>query len=166
MQTSKYNITYNMNIFTWFERLLFGLWSENCWNICHDLQAFIMNELLVCMSFKYQYSLFANKRIIFKLEEIIYKCRTRPPRKRGKSSTKEKNCKNRKSTLGETAISPWLRVTGTYIGAHNYRDKIINLEFWFKLHDFMTMHNQIILVRIVLYLLGESSLSSCCRYQR
>ena len=71
VQTSKYNLTYNMNIFTWFEWLLFELWSENCWNICHDLQAFIMNDLLVCVSFKYQYSLFANKRIIFKLGGIV-----------------------------------------------------------------------------------------------
>ena len=84
-----------------------------------------MDDLLVCMSFKYQYSLFANKRIIFKLEEVIYECRTRPPRKKGKSSTKEKNSKNGKVTLGETAISPWLHATGTYTGAHKYKDKII-----------------------------------------
>ena len=47
------------------------------WNICYDIQymdiqAFIMDNLIVCMSFKYQMLTVCKQRRIFKLERNTF----------------------------------------------------------------------------------------------
>ena len=125
VQTSKYNLIYNMNTFTWFKWLLFCTmkWDKmlldymvrfTCHFVILNIQAFIMDDLIVCMSLNFEYSIVANKREIFKLERNTFykKCRTQPPWKRRSVRVSD-------LTLGETTISSWLCAKGTTLAPIN-----------------------------------------------
>ena len=76
-----------------------------CWILWYDLdvilqnmniQTFIMDDLIVCMSFKFEYSIVANKEKFLSLKEICFMQVSFPASmKEGKSSTKEKSLRIR-----------------------------------------------------------------------